>query len=91
MIATQTNSKDTKTADLLARLQALEEENQRLKAARNAKLSMKVSEKGCLSIYGLSKFPLSLYASQWRKVIELVPQIQAFLEANKDKLTEKQA
>src|SRR5262245_9434503 len=59
-VATHTNSKDTKTsnADLLARLAALEEENKRLKEQRNAKLSLKVSEKGCVSYYGLGRFPI---------------------------------
>jgi hypothetical protein len=73
-----------------ATIAALQAEIARLKEARQLKLAMKVSEKGCLSLYGLSKFPVSLYASQWRRVIELVPQIQKFMEENKDKLTEKQ-
>ena len=53
MIATQTNSKDTKTsnADLLARLQALEEENRKLKEARNSKLALKISTKGAVSLW----------------------------------------
>jgi len=92
MTATHTNSKDTKTsnADLLARLAALEEENKRLKEQRNAKLSLKVSEKGCVSYYGLGRFPISLYRSQWERLLGMSDQIKAFIEANKDKLAVKE-
>ena len=92
MTATHTNSKDTKTsnADLLARLAALEEENKRLKEQRNAKLSLKVSEKGSVSYYALGRFPISLYRSQWERLLGMSDQIKAFIEANKDKLAVKE-
>ena len=89
MIAVTTNSKDKATSDLLAQLEALKAENERLKKQTTNKLSLKVSEKGCLSIYGLGRFPLSAYASQWRRVIQMIPEIERFMAENKDKLTEK--
>lgn len=51
---------------------------------------MKVSEKGALSVYGLGRFPVSLYRGQWERLIQVIPQLQAFIEANRDKLAEKQ-
>jgi hypothetical protein len=60
----QTNSKDKGNADLLARLAQLEAENAKLKQAQQARISLKVSEKGAVSLYGLGRFPLTCYASQ---------------------------
>jgi len=72
------------------RLQPLKKENAKLKEARNAKLSMKVSEKGAVSLYGLGRFPITLYASQWERVLGMTDQIRAFLVDNKDKLATKE-
>lgn len=50
---------------------------------------LKVSEKGGLSVYGLGRFPVTLYASQWSAVAEKMPEILAFIDANRDKLKTK--
>ena len=67
-------------------LAALREENARLKAAndakRNQKLSLKVSEKGGVSLYGLGRFPVTLYASQWERLLATAPQLQEFIQMN---------
>lgn len=61
----QTNAKDKSTnADLLARLAQLEAENAKLKQAQTARISLKVSEKGAVSVYGLGRFPVTLYRGQ---------------------------
>jgi hypothetical protein len=85
------NSKSaaTTTAELMARLAQLEAENAKLKEARHKSLSFKVSEKGALSVYGLGRFPVSLYRGQWERLIEVIPQIKAFIEANASTLTTK--
>jgi hypothetical protein len=64
-------------------LAALKAENEALKAKAEVKrtLSMKVSEKGVASLYGLGRFPVSLYKSQWLRVIGHVKEIEAFLNA----------
>ena len=51
------------------------------------KLSMKVTEKGGMSIYGLGRFPVTLYRSQWERLLDAdtVAQVKAFIVAN-DKL-----
>lgn len=51
--------------------------------------SMRISEKGGVSVYGLGRFPVTLYKSQWDKLIALAPEITKFMAANEDKLAVK--
>lgn len=74
----------------------LEEENKRLraeleaaKAAEAASISFKVSPKGACSVYGLQRWPVTLYAGQWTTLIDNIPRLQKFLEANKSRLAIK--
>lgn len=53
------------------------------------KLSLKVSEKGAVSLYGMGRFPVTLYGTQWERLIEAAPQITAFLTANAALLSTK--
>jgi len=64
-------------------------ENNALKADKaDRKLSFKVSEKGAVSVYGLSaRFPVSLYGSQWDTLIANVPALKAFIDANRARLS----
>src|SRR5438445_7365606 len=71
-------------------LERLRAENTALKQAPAKGLSMKVSEKGGLSIYGLGRFPVTLYKEQWKKLLELKDDILAFLEANDAQLKTKE-
>jgi hypothetical protein len=68
--------------ELKAKLAALE-------AEKATGLSFKVSEKGALSVYGLGRFPVTLYQEQWKKLLEKSGAILEFIEANKDKLKTK--
>lgn len=74
---------------------AMAEEIAKLKAqlaagARKAnKLGLKVSEKGAVSVTGMGRFPTTLYASQWLKVLGVAEEIKAFIEANKAALSFK--
>lgn len=71
-------------------LARLREEVSRLKKEKqDGKLVLKVSEKGCLSIYGLNRFPVSLYKEQWLKVLNYSDEIRAFITENNDKLATK--
>lgn len=72
--------------DLIAQLQA---ENDALKAKKNPSVSWKISEKGAISIYGLGRFPVTLYFGQLTKLAAVFPQIVAFAEANKESLSVK--
>jgi uncharacterized small protein (DUF1192 family) len=80
------------TADMAARIAALEAENARLKAGRvGGGISCKVSEKAACSVYGLQRWPITLYAAQWRRLLsaDSVAKITAFLDANADTLAVK--
>jgi hypothetical protein len=70
----------------LARLRA---ENERLKAKTSRGTSLKVSEKGGLSVYGLGRFPVTLYKEQWTKLLDMADEIRAFLKENDAKLKTK--
>lgn len=77
--------------DLQAELERLRAENERLKkSGRGGKLAMKVSEKGALSVYGMGRFPVTLYKEQWLKLLEMSDEIKAFIEANNDSLKSKE-
>ena len=69
--------------DASAMLTALENPKQ------PGRLYCKVSEKGGMSIYGLQRMPVTLYAEQWQRLIDHVPTMIEFLKVNKDKLTLK--
>ena len=60
------------------------------KSAGNA-LSCKVSEKGALSVYGLQRMPVTLYAEQWERLLAFREQIEAFIKDNADKLARKRS
>jgi hypothetical protein len=50
---------------------------------RTGSLEFRVGEKGGVSVYGLGRFPVTLYYEQWIRLLEAVPQLKAFLEENK--------
>jgi hypothetical protein len=52
-------------------------------------LTLKVSEKGALSLYGMGRFPVTLYAAQWLRLLDAADQVREFIEANKAKLSWK--
>jgi hypothetical protein len=78
--------------DLKAELERLKAENAALKGSKPARgtLSMKVSEKGALSIYGMGRFPVTLYKEQWIKLLDISDEIKKFIEANNDRLKTKE-
>lgn len=72
------------------KIAALEAMVAKLMAAKSSgKLTIKVSEKGALSIYGLGRFPVTLYLSQFEKLNAAWPEVQAFVEANRSAFTIK--
>jgi hypothetical protein len=79
------------TQELQAQLEALRQENEGLKkAAVNKGSAIKISGKGAVSVYGLGRFPVTLYASQWHRLFAMVDGVKAFIEANADKLATKE-
>ncbi len=72
-------------------LERLRAENENLKKAkRPGTLSMKVSEKGALSIYGMGRFPVTLYKEQWNKLLSITDDIKKFIAENDDRLKTKE-
>ncbi|MBK5187255.1 MAG: hypothetical protein JJD97_03365 [Gemmatimonadaceae bacterium] len=76
--------------DLRAELARLKEENAALKQSAAKGISMKVSEKGGLSVYGLGRFPVTLYKEQWTRLIDMADDIRKFIAANESKLKSKE-
>lgn len=76
--------------DLQAEIARLQAENDRLKNRGERAISLKVSEKGALSLYGLGRFPVTLYKEQWRRVIGMAAEIEAYIQENDSKLKTKE-
>ena len=77
--------------DARAELDRLKAENERLKRQQSKGLSLKVSEKGGLSVYGLGRFPVTLYKEQWTKLLDMAEEIRAFMRENDAQLKSKGA
>jgi len=76
--------------ELKAELERLRAENEALKRPRG-QLSLKVSEKGAVSVYGLGRFPVTLYREQWDKLLGMTDQIREFIQANDHLLKKKES
>ena len=76
--------------DLKTELARLRAENERLKSERVRGVSLKVSEKGGVSVYGLGRFPVTLYKEQWIKILDMADVIRAFIVDNNAQLKEKE-
>ena len=75
--------------DVQAELARLRAENEALKARGARGISLKVSEKGGVSVYGLGRFPVTLYKEQWTKLLEMADEIRAFIKAHDKELKAK--
>lgn len=80
-----TKTVEEQLADAKAQLEAL-----KAKVAKAQTISLKVSEKGAVSVYGLGRFPCTLYSQQMLRLLDHGPQIRAFIEENKSKLAVKE-
>jgi hypothetical protein len=75
--------------ELKAELERLRSENAALKKGTTTAVTMKVSEKGALSVYGMGRFPVTLYKEQWLKLLAMAEDIRAFIAANEERLKTK--
>jgi len=76
-------------AALKDEVERLRAENAALKEQSNGRFKLKVSEKGGVSLYGLGRFPVTLYREQWEFLFEHVDDVKKFLKDNADKLSSK--
>ena len=75
--------------DVQAELARLKAENERLKRQQASPLRLKVSPKGALSVYGLGRFPVTLYKEQWARLLENAEDIRVFLKEHDGELKAK--
>jgi hypothetical protein len=73
-----------------AELERLKAENAALKAQATRGISIKVSEKGGVSVYGLGRFPVTLYKEQWTKLLDLAEDIRGFIKSHEAELKAKE-
>jgi len=77
--------------DLKAELERLKAENEKLKSSTAAKkdITFKVSQKGAVSVYGMGRFPVTLYKEQWHRLLEKKDDLLTFIKDNEGDLTTK--
>jgi hypothetical protein len=75
--------------DLRTELEKLRAENEALKRSSSKGLSLRVSEKGAVSVYGLGRFPVTLYKEQWLRLMDMADEIRNFIQQNENQLKSK--
>lgn len=83
---------DNQYQDTQDELEKLREENKKLKSQQrqfSRELSLKVSQKGAVSLYGMGRFPVTLYKEQWLRLLDFSDHIRRFISDNKDSLKSK--
>lgn len=73
-----------------AELERLKAENEALRKGNAKGTSLRVSDKGGVSVYGLGRFPVTLYKEQWTKLLDMADDIRAFIKENDSRLKAKQ-
>ena len=76
--------------NMQAELERLRAENESLKKAGSRGISLKVSQKGAVSLYGMGRFPVTLYKEQWLKILEMSDVLKAFIKDNDAALKAKE-
>ena len=75
--------------EVQAELERLRAENERMRRTASRGITLKVSEKGGLSVYGLGRFPVTLYKEQWVKLLDMADELRAFIRDNEAGLKSK--
>jgi hypothetical protein len=75
--------------DLRSEIEKLKAENEALKRSSSKGLSLRVSEKGAVSVYGLGRFPVTLYKEQWLRLLDMTEEIRSFIRQNEAQLKSK--
>jgi hypothetical protein len=85
----QGGGKGMSDEDIKVELERLRAENEALKRSSSKGLSLRVSEKGAVSVYGLGRFPVTLYKEQWLRLLDMSEDIRMFIEQNDAQLKSK--
>ena len=75
--------------DVKSELERLRAENEALKRSSSKGLSLRVNEKGAVSVYGLGRFPVTLYKEQWLRLLDMTEDVKAFIKQNEAQLKSK--
>ena len=75
--------------DMKTEIERLRAENEALKRSSSKGLSLKVSEKGAVSVYGLGRFPVTLYKEQWLRLLDMSEDVRLFIKQNEGQLKSK--
>ena len=86
-----TESRMASEEELQQEIERLRAENEALKRPVRGQMSLRVSEKGALSVYGLGRFPVSLYREQWETLLGMADDIRQFIQENDHRLKKKEA
>lgn len=84
------NTATNTTETIEQKIARLEAENSALKTKKIQPITMKIGEKGGVSVYGLGRFPTSLYKEQWLRLLDKSDDIRAFITANESRLAVKE-
>ena len=76
-------------SEIQSELERLRAENEALKRTTSKGLSLRVSEKGGVSVYGLGRFPVTLYKEQWLRLLDMASDIRVFIQTNETQLKVK--
>ena len=76
--------------ELRSEIERLKAENEALKTPTRGQISLKVSEKGGVSVYGLGRFPVTLYKEQWTKLLDMAEDIRSFIHEHDTELKTKE-
>lgn len=80
----------TSQDDLQKEIERLKAENEKLKKTPTKGLSFRVSEKGAVSVYGMGRFPVTLYKEQWTRLLAMKDDLLAFIKENESRLKTKE-
>lgn len=81
---------DQNLDEMKKELERLKAENEALKTRTSRGVSLKVSEKGGVSVYGMGRFPITFYKEQWVKLLDMADDIRAFIKENEARLKTKE-
>lgn len=77
-------------AQLRRELEKVKAENEAMRNRSLQGINLRVSAKGAVSVYGLQRFPVTLYAEQWQKLLEMADDIRGFIAENASKLARRE-
>jgi hypothetical protein len=89
-VENRTGGKQMNESEMQAELERLRAENAKLKTKDRGGITLKVSEKGAVSLYGMGRFPVTLYKEQWLRLLASAAEIEAFIREHDSKLKTKE-